>query len=243
MRIAIVIGLASVLALGSAGAQEEPEEPAAEPENGEGAPEEAPPEAEAREEGEGGDEGGAPAEAREEAESEEGGGEEGDAPAPKKRVPPKGAPQKGAPAKPAPPPVDVNKIVNSPEFQMASWQAISSSASRIDHCTDRYSTQWPARKGAASVEIEVDSTGSVKKANVTTSLANAHDLTVCLRDVAKSWRFPAVPGGVLKTKLNVPVARKQKFSLLKPGEKPPATQPDEPKPQGFVGFQVGFWND
>lgn len=238
VRIAIVIGLASVLALGSAAAQEEPDEPAAEPENGEGAPEEAPPEAEAREESEAGDEGGEPAEAEAEAESEGGGDDEGDAPAPKKPVPPK-----GAPAKPAPPPVDVNKIVNSPEFLMASWQAIASSASRIDNCTDRYSTQWPARKGAASVEIEVDSSGSVKKANVTTQLANAYDLTVCLRDVAKSWRFPAVPGGVLKTKINVPVAKKQRFSLLKPGEKPPATQPDEPKPQGFVGFQVGFWND
>jgi hypothetical protein len=141
-----------------------------------------------------------------------------------------------APADPKgkPPAANAQKTT-SPEFQLAVWQAISGSSGAIDNCVARYVEQWPDRTGQASIRFEVAADGKIKDAKVETSLQQAYALTNCLRDVAKGWKLPA-PGGTVSSQLGVKVHKGAKFSLLKPGEKPPEPKPGEPQPEGFMSF-------
>lgn len=128
------------------------------------------------------------------------------------------------------------KRIESLEFQVAAWKAIMATAPMIDKCTNRYTEEFPDRRGTVSIQFEIPGDGKVKSAKATSGLQASQNLQGCLRDVARNWRLPPVAPLKVNTTLEVQVAKGQRFFMRKPGEKeddaPKAAQQDE----GFIRF-------
>jgi hypothetical protein len=133
------------------------------------------------------------------------------------------------------------KKAQSLEYQIDVWKVVSGSASAIDRCTERYLDEFPDQKGMVTIAVEVSGEGRVKS-KATSKLQASRNLTVCLEDVARGWRFPALgPTIKLSSSLPVHVGKGIKFILAKPGEKPkPAATPQEQQSEGFVRFAPSF---
>ncbi len=123
--------------------------------------------------------------------------------------------------------------------QLRVWTTLSGSAAQIDACTDRYTAEFPDRKGEATISVKVVEGGRVQDATATTALQSSDRLTTCLSSVGRLWRFA---DGPFELSLPVPVVKGHKLRLKKPGEKdapqPPAGQaPAAPQEdEGFIRF-------
>lgn len=155
-----------------------------------------------------------------------------------------GTPEPAAP--PGPTPEAMQAAVaktRSLEFQLAVWKAITGTAPQIDRCTQRYTEEFPDRVGTVTINVEIPGDGRVRTAKADSPLQASQNLTGCLKDVARSWRFPAIEPAKVSTSLVVQVAKGQKFAMRKPGEKEPeAKQPEAPKDEGFMRFTPSKWD-
>ena len=129
------------------------------------------------------------------------------------------------------------------EFQLEVWKVITASAPQIDRCTERYTEEFPDRKGTVKIMVEIPPDGRVRTAKVESELRASQNLTGCIKDVARSWRFPAIDPAKVSSTLAVHVAKGQKFAMRKPGEKEPeAKRPEKPADEGFLRFTPSTWD-
>lgn len=129
------------------------------------------------------------------------------------------------PSASAPPAAEAPKpAAESPEaVQLKVWQALMASATQIDACTQKYTSEFPDRVGSVSITVGIGSDGRVQTVKTDTDLKAPDRLNGCLGSVARSWRLPGHSGEEpASLTLKVEVKKGQKFKLLKPGEKPPA---------------------
>jgi len=175
-------------------------------------------------------------------------------PTPKPSTPPPPKPAQPPPSKPAQPPPGTSKstdaqlkkverVTDTPEYKLAVWTQINGSGKQIDSCTQRYLDINPGAKGVVQLSYELLPDGKVKKADANTALKGSDNLRVCLKDVARRWKFPPTGPTQVSSTLTINVMTGHKFTMLKPGEKPAPPPPPPPKKEGddgFIRFQPGL---
>lgn len=152
------------------------------------------------------------------------------------KPPAEAAPAAGAQAKAGAAPAVAKK--DDLAAQLRVYTTLSGSAGQIDACTERYTAEFPDRKGEATIKVKVAEDGRVQDASATSGLQSSDRLTTCLSSVGRLWRFA---DGPFELSLPVPVAKGQKLRLKKPGEKdPPPPAPGQPPAakddEGFIRF-------
>lgn len=128
-------------------------------------------------------------------------------------------------------------------YQLKVWEVVNGSAPRINDCLDRYLAVQSKASGMVELALEVSGEGRMVKVGTKSALPASEKLQQCLKFIAQSWRFPSMEGvEKLSTGLQIKAAKGQKFTLTKPGEKPPERKPSEPKTEdsGFLGFSPGW---
>ena len=139
--------------------------------------------------------------------------------------------------------VKAQPIAATPQWQKAMVDAVNATGPMIDRCNERYLALHQGSRGSATLFLNVGSNGQVKKVKLTTDLRAYDNLSVCLRDIARRWRFPPVEGNTVTSQVRVPVQAGAKFKLLRPGEKPPpreAPPAQKKKDKGFIRFTPGL---
>ena len=120
-------------------------------------------------------------------------------------------------------------------------EVINSQAGSVDACTGRYVSEYPKANGTASIELKVNKEGAVARATITTSLAGARNLRLCLEKVAKAYRFPPPESDELVTlSFQVLVKPGAKFKMYMPGEEPKAEQAEQRPPSFFKLLPTGW---
>lgn len=130
-------------------------------------------------------------------------------------------------------------------YQLKVWQALTESAPKIDECVAKHTAVQPAAAGVVELGLTIAKDGRMANVLAKTALPGSERLQKCLRFVAQSWRFPPGPEDVekLTMTLQIKVARGLKFTLAKPGQKPPERKAGEGQPEedsGFLQFQPGW---
>lgn len=131
------------------------------------------------------------------------------------------------------------------QAQLMVYNALMGSAPAIDQCTSAYLTEYPSGVGKVVLDCVVAKDGSVAHAEAKTSLEGARNLRPCLERVAKGWKLPPIGSKeVDKLTIAVEVKKGVKFTLLKPGEKPPEPKPGASQPEpGIVQFLPKAWTE
>ena len=144
-----------------------------------------------------------------------------------------------APAPKSPAPAPAQKPTIGLDYQIQAWSVVNASTNAINDCIEKHLQVQPTAAGNVDLQLDVSGDGKMLKVGTRSSLAASEKLQQCLKFIAQSWKFPRAEGvEKFSTSLQIKVAKGQKFSLAKPGEKPAANKPAQ-APQGESGF-VGF---
>lgn len=150
------------------------------------------------------------------------------------------APAKAAPA-PAPAPKAPAPTIGL-DYQVKVWEIVNGSTARINDCLERHLQFQPAAAGTVELQLDVAGDGRMMKVGTKSALPASEKLQQCLKFIAQSWKFPKAEGvEKFSTSLQIRVAKGQKFTLAKPGEKAPAKkEAAKPADTGFLGFSPNW---